>query len=251
MLWGLGIPLGLWYLLDKHRRKPLGLNSPEFIARYSSLTLPFLSDRWYFECVNMLRRFLVILVLDLLAPVDNVFVQANLVILVLSAFLVFSLILQPFQNIWNNRLVILWLICALWFALASVAFEGLNQSADASSAESASRGGFLAGFLVLAVSFSIVATAVVTYQEVKIYLKARRAKVRAEPAEFARLDSEIRNQVSTQMPETSRLLVSVFESFNVMQKHAALRDLRSRPHAKLPSVTDIDEVELVEMTDKI
>lgn len=93
-LYAIGIPAAFLYILMRYRRSPQGFQSADFIARYSALTLPYISSRWWYELVNIARRASLILSIDLLASTDNVFIQANFVVFFIVTFLIITLFIR-------------------------------------------------------------------------------------------------------------------------------------------------------------
>lgn len=224
-LYGVCIPLLFWAILLYHRKQPEGFASARFVSRYSALTLPYLPSKWYFEIINLSRRAMIILALDLLARVDNVSVQVNVVVLVIVIYLVLSLFLSPYHMSWLNRLTAVWMVCCAYFSLGALTLSyAQSVAADPNKVFNSSESRLIGSLLVFALAFCITLSAVVTYMEFHMHLIIKSHRLSSMPLDYAQCDAELASQSRILFPG-SPFLVEKWHQLNLVRKRAVMDDM--------------------------
>lgn len=110
-----GIPIWLIYTLYRFRKD---INDIDFVCKYRALVEPYHHSFFYWEIINMLKKVILVTILDFFPNVIS-FTRTFLAVITIFLFVVFENIVQPYRTKNLNHINVLWGIVSIAFLLAN------------------------------------------------------------------------------------------------------------------------------------
>lgn len=114
LFYAVGIPLALFGILYWAYCKQK-LHSKEFVLRFGVLFIAFRTQYWFWGPVQMLSKFITVLILDMVQDRagDSTSAQINLMFLNLTVLMLLQEFVRPYLFTWNNRVSFVWLVASV------------------------------------------------------------------------------------------------------------------------------------------
>jgi len=217
IVYAIGIPLVIVSVLIWGRQKQW-LDAPEFILKYGALVLPYRERFYWWEVVNCLRKFILVLIIVFGAEADRRFIQIALCVLVMLILFIAQVFAAPYKFSWHNRVTSAWVCCALCVLLSAIFFIS-DRLSDSERI-------FYADMLIVIVVLSLAFTVWVLRQELQAnrVREATQAKTKVDVFELTRNQ---RKRLVALFPDTGRQLFRHIQGMNEKKKLVLFKEITS------------------------